>query len=279
MFLDAIVISNKKTEYMKRTQLINILILILLPCLAHSQTMLNEEKSDGKIKVWKMTHRGEYLGRAYSIDKNARIGVLFYPRPNEYKNMQLVVTGTYTSPDDSIAGPAFSNCHLIGGTDDPLFKPNAYLSFTKNGAMSFENNAECTSIPVYKVINRNEIQDNIIVERTSDSLLWRFLVSKTWSKIYSPDAVIPNQDRVSYGGEWIIVDMEVPLTLSEATRYVKALSRNDDYVDANNQGFTYTSVVSACLLDTGSYRPFLVNGRCIDGDKFPQKQSNVIVVN
>lgn len=219
----------------------------------------------GKVKVWNMSSTDTLLGKVYTIEKNADCKLVFSPKQSELANTTMVVTGTYTSDSMKVAGSAYENCTQIGNQKDKYFKPNAYLSF-QNGTISFNNQSSCNSIQVYKLIENSTILSDVVNARVKQPVLWRFLVQKNWTKEY------PNGTKEN-GTDLFIVDFDTVLTLSEACVYVKGLERNTTY-----QNFSYISTITACLLDTGTFRPFLLDGASVDGT-FPTTQSNVIVIN
>ena len=240
--------------------------------LSYGQTQLADQQNFGSVKVWTVRSAdGATLGSAYSIEKTSKPELRFSPKRSELEVYTLVVTGTYTSTNNQVAGEAYNGvCDQIGNTADPYFKPNSYLAFTDK-SIQFANNVSCNSIGVYKVVD-DSILYAVVNARTKKSLAWRFLVEKTWKKDYFGGVT-------NSGRDLFVIDFESPMTLSEACAHVQGLGRkNKSYYDAAvNESFTLTSKVVAVLLDTGTFRPFLLQGKEVHG-KFPEVQSNVIVV-
>lgn len=221
-------------------------------------------RQSGKVKVWAMASANALLGNVYTMGRGANWNIAFSPSQNAFANAVMVVTGTYTSDDMKVAGSAYQNCNQIGNQQDKYFKPNAYLIF-QNGTISFSDQSSCNSIQVYKLIDKSTILSDVVNARTKSAMVWRFFVEKRWIIKY-------NDGTKEMGRELLIVDFHTALTLAEACAYVKGLERNTVYRD-----FNYVSTVTACLLDTGIFRPFLLNGNSVHGT-FPTQQSNVIVV-
>ena len=240
------------------------------------QTELIHERNSGVIAIWDfISGSNDTLGKAYSIEDNAFMNVLFYPKEEQVIGKNMVLSGAYTSYDGRIAGVAYNNrCNQIGNINDTLFKPNACVRLIPNGQVSLSfsdfNARDCNSIPVYQVIDYGKILWDIVNNRTSNQFKWRFLVCKNWRKSYvEKDGSIRNER----GKDWIIVDFHESLTLSKSCQFILGMQRQTSY-----GGISFTSWVSACLLDTGAYRPFLLNGKNVHGTFDIKKQSNVIVV-
>jgi len=250
---------------MKKIFLI-LIILTFLFQLGKNQTSMTAEQNLGSVKVWNMTSAtNDTLGKIYTIEQTSKIQLLFSPDVNNLTDKTMVVTGTYTSSDDRPAGFAYNeNCNQVGNTQDKYFKPNAYLVF-QNGSVSFSEKSNCNSVQVYKLIDDGLIFSDVVNARTKQSMIWRLLVQKKWTK--------EHKDGLKESGvDLMIVDFSIPLTLNQACSYVQGLQRDTSY-----QNFSYVSKISGCLLDTGTFRPFLLNGKSCHGN-FPTKQSNVIVI-
>lgn len=236
---------------------------------ANAQTSLSLIQDFGSVKQWTMLSGKDTLGKAYTLESIPNIK--FYPKAKDFVGKTFVITGTYTSDNDSVAGIALDNeCHMVGNPKDPYFKPNGRLSFADSiefvkESLGFYDRVPCNSIPVYILIENGNINYSFIHQRTPNKRQWRFMVHKSWIKTYS--------DRTTeHGAEWLVVDFDNYLTLSEACNYIAGMQRNMRYDD-----FKFESTLDACLLDTGTFRPFLLNGKSISGE-FPLKQSNVIFV-
>lgn len=233
---------------------------------SYAQTKMSFRDDLGNVKVWDMTSNGDVLGSVYTIERDANCALMLYPaNSNQFNGSLLAITGTYTSPGMKVAGNAYQNCDQVGNPQDPSFRPNSYLNFIY-GTIQISDMPGCNSISVYKLIEDSSILEDVVNARIKKPTMWRFLVQKNWTKQY-------NTGATETGIDLMIVDFNIDLTLSEACAYVKALERNTEYAQ-----FTFVSTVSACLLDTGTYRPFLLEGKSIGG-KFPTNQSNVIAIN
>ncbi len=216
----------------------------------------------GSVKQWNLKAGDTVLGKVFSIEKGEP-NLVFYPTQSDFLHKTLIVTGTYTSTNDKVAGFALDeNCNQVGNPSDAAFKSNAYLSF--GGTAVFTESKACSSIPVYQLLKDGQILTQVIQARTSAKTQWRFLVKKDWTKTF------PDGNKLN-GSEWLIIDFDKVLSLTEACNYIARLQRNTKY-----QFFDFSSTFNACLLDTGAFRGFLLNGQKTDGD-FPTKQSNVIV--
>jgi hypothetical protein len=249
----------------KQTYFLAAMALLCLPDFVFSQTNMTSMQSYGNVKAWDMTSANALLGKVYTIEKNATCNIAFSPSQRETANATMVVTGTYTSDGMKVAGSAYKNCTQIGNQADRYFKPNAYLVF-QNGTIQFSNQSACTSVQVYKLIDNSTILSDVVNSRVKTPVVWRFLVQKQWTKTYQ-------NGSVENGTDLLIVDFNTPLTLTDACAYVKGLERNTTY-----SNFNFVSTITACLMDTGTFRPFLLKGSSVDGT-FPTQQSNVIVIN
>lgn len=248
-----------------------LLLTLLWVSLAFGQTQLAAKNTLGPVKIWTVrSASGQTLGTAYSIEPSAKAELKFSPTPEDLAGYLLVMTGTYTSPDGMVAGNAFNgSCEQVGNTDDP-FQPNSYLFFAK-GSVRFLSSATCSAIGVYKVVDDSVLQ-SVVSERTKKPFAWRFLVEKSWTKTYL-------ENGSSSGRDLMIIDFDRSMTLLDACKHVQALGRKAcSYYDAAlNENFTLSSKITAALLDTGTYRPFLLEGQEVYG-KFPDRQSNVIAI-
>jgi|GEM_PF-2237131 len=235
-----------------------------------AQTNLSEPNSKGKITAWDVSSSGNVLGKAYTIETSAgaRIDLaLDNPTSGAYQTA-MALTGAYTSNMQTmtIAGEAYdASGNQIGNPQDRLFKPNAYLAFT-HGTVLFTNQPAVNSFQVYKLVENNNVLWNIVNARTKTATFWRFLVKKDWTRTHA-------NGKVENGTDVMIVDFETTLTLSQASSYIQELSRNTMYGTSK-----YISTIDACLLATGTFRPFLLKGKEVGG-QFPQRQSNLIVIN
>lgn len=251
----------------KQINILIVIVLISFPSSLFAQTKMDSIIKDlGNVKIWSMSSNNVSIGKVYTIEHSAICHIVFSPNKSEMADATMVITGTYTSEAMQVAGSAYENCEQIGNEADKYFKPNSYLDF-QNGTILFADLPTCNCVQVYKLIDKGLILSDVVNARTSKTLLWRFLVQKIWSKEST------NGKRIN-GVDLMIVDFEKPLTLTEACNYVKGLERKN----AKYDGFFYFSQITACLLDTGTYRPFLLNGEEVDG-KVPVEQSNVIVIN
>lgn len=238
-----------------------------------SKTYLDLSRDYGSVKEWAVIHQGAgKIGTAFTIEKKADVDLILYPEPSDWKEAILVLTGTYTSANDSIAGEAYDDrCDQVGNTEDPYFKPNAWLSYDPYGtyhSISLEDkNPKCRSVGVYRVIKDNIVLHNIIDARTKKEFAWRFLVKKEWKVSY-------DDGSSANGYDWMIIDFDIQTTLENAVTMISRLARRN--LDTGYTG-NYSSVIDACLLDVGAFRPIIFAGKEIHG-KFPQDQSNVIMV-
>lgn len=239
--------------------------LTYFPCIMLlGQTTMTSPQNLGNVKVWDVKSSDTLLGKVYTIEKGADCKIVFSPNQKDLSYSIMIVTGTYTSDSMKVAGNAYENCKQIGNPNDKYFKPNAYL-VSQNGTISFSNQPGCNSIQVYKLIDSSSILSDVVNARVKQPVLWRFFVEKKWTKEYQ-------NGTEENGTDLLIVDFDTTLTLSKACAYVKDLERNTTY-----QNFSYISTITACLLDTGMFRPFLLNEASVDGT-FPTQQSNVIIV-
>ncbi|MBP6925942.1 MAG: hypothetical protein KBC22_02715 [Candidatus Pacebacteria bacterium] len=209
-----------------------------------------------------------YLGKVYTVEAGAQISFLHNNPTSQGYKATMALTGAYTSDMQTmtIAGSAYdANCNEIGNPHDRLFKPNSYLAFG-HGTVTFTDQPQCNAFQVYKLVDKNNILWDVVNARTKNATLWRFLVKKEWQRIHA-------DGKVERGNDVMIVDFDKSLTLSQACSYIQELSRNTMYGTSK-----YTSTVTACLLDTGTFRPFLLQGKEVGG-QFPQRQSNLIVIN
>lgn len=262
-------VTTNTPSALKKLMIISLLLSVVSVL---GQTELRGGKTNGPVKVWSMlSSKNDTLGKVYSLERG-QLELLFSPKPGDLHSSNAVVfTGTYTSPDGRVAGSAIDrNCKEIGNTNDALFKPNAHLVF-QNGTVQFSETATCNTISVYKLID-GTVLSSIVNGRTKKSMLWRFFVEKSWSKTYIEG------DSQESGKDILIVDFEKPMTLTEACDHVRGLQRTATYHDGvKNKMFNYASSITAALLDTGTYRPFLLSGQSVHGP-FPTQQSNVIIV-
>lgn len=231
-------------------------------------TSLSNKNSLGAVTVWNVSVQSNVLVKAYTIETGAKIRfVHMNPKLAAYQ-ATMALTGAYTSDMQTmtIAGEAYDVYgNQIGNPFDQLFKPNAYLMFT-HGTVMFTNQPAINSFQVYKLVENNDVLWDVVNARTKNATLWRFLVKKDWTRTHA-------NGKVENGTDVMIVDFETSLTLSQASSYIQGLSRNTMYGSSQ-----YNSTVTACLLDTGTFRPFLLKGKEVGG-KFPQRQSNLIVIN
>jgi hypothetical protein len=241
--------------------------VLLFACLAlcsagFAQTSLLLAEAGDKVSQWLVLVNGDTLGHAYSIEGCGKVRVEFAPKTTP-KGV-LVVTGTYTSTTGKVAKIAYDeNCAPTGDPNDK-FQPNAYLVFGRH--LDFSPTANCNAIPVYQLLDRNKIDTGKVSKLTTKHFTWRFMVKKSWTKTFDDGSVTAMSD-------WLVVDLEEPMSIFDACLIIQGLSRENEQF----KGFTLSTEVSACLLDTGSMRPFIYNGQNMFG-AFPAKQSNVIVV-
>lgn len=248
------------------------ILLVLCYCFVSKMKSQSIEMSSpinyGSVKQWSLKAGDTMLGKVFSVEKGMP-SLAFYPQSSDFVHKTLIVTGTYTSDNGKVAGTAFDdskdNCQMVGNPNDKLFKPNAYLSFFSL-TVFMSTTSSCNSIPVYQVIKGGIIQEDVISARIKSKTQWRFFIIKKWKETFDNGSTLEGQD-------YLIADFDAALTLSDACAYVKALERNRYY-----DRYHYQSTIDACLLDTGAFRGFLLNGEKKDGD-FPIKQSNVIVIN
>ncbi len=231
----------------------------------NSQTVdISSPINYGSVKQWSLKAGDTMLGKVFSVEKGEP-KLVFYPTQSDFLHKTLIVSGTYTSTDAKVAGSALdANCAQVGNINDKAFKPNAYLSFSS--AVKFSDLPLCSSIPVYQLIKDGIAQTDVIASRIKSKTQWRFFIIKKWKETFDNGSTLEGQD-------YLIADFDVALTLSDACAYVKALERNRYY-----DRYHYQSTIDACLLDTGAFRGFLLNGEKKDGN-FPTQQSNVIIIN
>ncbi len=240
-------------------------LLLGIGCFSQANLKLSQDL--GNIKVWEMSSNNTSLGEVYTLEKNANCILVFSPTNNDIANALLVMTGTYTSTTNQVAGFAYNaNGKNIGDqTDGFAKKANSYLIF-QNGIFSFSDVPATNSIQVYKLLENGSILSDVVNARTKNQFQWRFLVQKNWTRVY-------DNGKQEKGVDLLIVDFSPALTLNQACAYVKDLERNQKY-----QNFHYESNITACLLDTGMNYPFLLDDKNIHGTFSVAEQSNVIVV-
>jgi hypothetical protein len=230
----------------------------------NSQTTSSAPIDFGSIKQWDLKSGDTLLGKVFSVEKG-KPELVFYPKQSDFTHKTLIITGTYTSDDNKVAGSALNaDCNQVGNPTDLYFKPNAYLSFSSN--VNFSKTSTCNSIPVYQLIDNGVIQEDVITARSKSKTQWRFFIIKHWTETFDNGSTLK-------GIDYLIADFDISISISDACKYVKAMERNRPY-----DRYLFQSTISACLLDTGAFRGFLLNGEKKDGN-FPAKQSNVIIIN
>ncbi len=258
---------------MKRLILSCLLLSITLLCLSQTKMTNKQAIGNGSVNMWTLSSSiGEDLGKVYTIEKSAVVELKLYPTPDQLSpGNTMVITGTYTSPGGKVAGLAYNkNCEVVGNTQDKFFKPNMFLQFN-SGQAYFQPFASCNAIGIYMVVDDSVLTD-VVNARTKQPMTWRFFVQKSWIKTPA--------DGASTGGlDMLIVDFNQPMQLSQACEYIKGLHRdNEIYVDpTTGHQFGFYSKIRAGLLDTGAFRPFLLDGTAVHGG-FPTNQSNVIII-
>lgn len=237
------------------------------------QTTMTNPVDLGKVKVWEMSSDNTSLGKVYTIESNAKCELVFNPTKEDISSALMVVTGTYTSATGQVAGFAYKGNQNVGDQFDAFTqKANSYLVFA-NGIFSFSDNPLPNSVQVYRLIENGEILSDIVNARTKNLFEWRFLVQKSWTRLYE------NQTTIS-GTEFLVVDFSQALTLSQACDCIQGLQRfvSKYYDQIKKMNYSYSSSFTACILDTGVNYPFLLNGKNVHGNFSVASQSNVIVV-
>jgi hypothetical protein len=234
---------------------------------AQQTRLIGPVKNFESIKLWYLVDQNhDGVGIVYSIERSC--GLVFSPNENDIKDATLVVSGTYTSGNGQIAEGAWDSINnQVGNLADPYFKPNCFLH-VERGNIEFLDLPAPNSIGVYKLLHDNYVLSDVIAKRTSNTNHWRFLVEKKWVKVFE------NGQQQS-GVDWLIVDMVDAMTLQDAVPLIGGLARAEYY---SRDKMYFKSMISACLLDTGDYRPYLLNGEEIHGTFEIKKQSNVLVV-
>ena len=222
----------------------------------------------GKLKalgVYKVVSGSDVIGQAYTVEPGATISETFYP--TSVPEGELILSGTYTSPNGKIAGSAYDNGKQVGNPDDSLFHPNAFLCF-ENGEVDFAASPCDHAIAVYKLVDHNTILTSLVKQRTAKTLEWRFLVKKSWTRTFT------RGEPTEMGTDWMVVDFTEALTLEQACSYINNLKRTDQHYGM----MCYTSSISACLLDTGSLRAFILDGVSEEGTFQLDSRSNLVVI-
>jgi len=235
-----------------------LLIVIFTIHVTNAQTKLINPKTilNDKIKSWDVLSNGNMVAKAYTIEKFGFVEITHFTSIVE----GIKMAATYTSADGSIAGKASINCSRVGNEDDPFrWRANSYLN-ANDGKLSFSKRdiIPCTGVQVYQIISQNFVFDDLVNRLTKTKFKWRFLVQKEWWR------------DTSFGSDWMVVDFTTPMELAKATKIISELKRTKSY--KNN----FNSSISACLLDTGIFYPFLINGIEIHGKW--KKPSNVLII-
>ncbi len=233
-----------------------------------TQTHLKEISNlNNLIKVWDFKdNNGTHWGTAYTIESTAQLKL--YPTAKDTADALMVLSATYTSPNGKISEGGWDTTGMqVGNMADPYFKPNAFLS-EQNGKLQFSDVPQVNSVGVYKLLNENYILSDVISQRTGTPKLWRFLVQQTVLKVF-------DNGQTLTGTSWMIVNIEVLMTMAEATELVGKLARAQRY---DGDGMYLKRSISACLLDTGSYSGMMIDGKAYYGDFYLSSRSNLLTI-
>jgi hypothetical protein len=92
----------------------------------------------GSVKTWSLVSDNVPVGSVITVEKpDNKADILFYPKPENFKGYSLVLTGTYSTPTDSISGQALDNGNNLGSVD-PKFQPSGWINFYADGILRVE---------------------------------------------------------------------------------------------------------------------------------------------